>query len=151
MNKGNFLYFCLLFILIFSLNSFAELTKKELILYNSDSEIKKFNVEIADTDFSRSKGFMWRKNIPNGTGMLFVWQNEAHRNFWMKNTPSSLDIIFFDKEGTFVNVVRNTKPFSLENIQSIRPAQYVLELAAGSSFKFNISKGSKILNLIKQK
>ena len=149
MNKGNFLYFCLLFILIFALNSFAELTKKELILYNSDSEIKKFNVEIADTDISRSKGFMWRKNIPNGTGMLFVWQNEAHRNFWMKNTPTSLDIIFFDKEGTFVNVVRNTKPFSLENINSIRPSKYVLELAAGSSFQFNIYKGSKILNLNK--
>ena len=149
MIKGNLFYFFLFFITIHSLNSFAELTKQDLILYNSDNEIKIFNVEIADTNISRSKGLMWRKNVPNGTGMLFVWQKEAYRNFWMKNTPTSLDIIFFDKDGIFINVAESTQPFSLENIQSIRPAQYVLELAAGSSSKFNISKGSKILNLNK--
>ena len=50
-----------------------------------------------------------------------------------------------------INVAESTQPFSLDNIQSTRPAQYVLELIAGSSSKFNIYEGSKILNLNNQK
>ena len=151
MNKRFFLnFFFLLFILI-SDNSLAELIKRDLIINNSDNEINIFNVEIADTEYSRNKGLMWREHIPNGTGMLFVWEREAYRNFWMKNTPSSLDILFFDKDGKLINVVESTRPFSLENIQSIRPAKYVLELVAGSSLKYNMYEGSKILNLNNQK
>ena len=90
---------------------------------------------------------MWRENIPDGTGMLFVWNNEAYRNFWMKNTPTSLDILFFDGDGNFLNVAERTKPFSLDNIQSSEPSQYVLELIAGSAKIYNLYNGSKILNL----
>jgi len=151
MNRRFFLnFFSLLFIFI-SYNSLAELIKRDLIINNSDNEIKIFNVEIADTEDSRIKGLMWREQIPNGTGMLFVWEKEAYRNFWMKNTPSALDILFFDKDGMLINVSESTQPFSLANIQSIRPAKYVLELVAGSSLKFNIYEGSKILNLNNQK
>ena len=104
MNKRFFLnFFFLLFILI-SDNSLAELIKRDLIINNSDNEIKIFNVEIADTEYSRNKGLMWREYIPNGTGMLFVWEREAYRNFWMKNTPSSLDILFFDKDGKYPTI-----------------------------------------------
>ena len=151
MNKRFFFNFFFLLFILTSYNSLAELIKRDLIINNSVNEIKIFNVEIADTEYSRNKGLMWREHIPNGTGMLFVWEREAYRNFWMKNTPSSLDILFFDKDGMLINVAENTQPFSLENIQSIRPAQYVLELIAGSSFKFNIYEGSKILNLNNQK
>ena len=90
---------------------------------------------------------MWRENIPDGTGMLFIWNKEAYRNFWMKNTPTSLDILFFDGDGKFLNVVEKTKPFSLDNIQSSKPAQYVLELNSGSSKIYNLYGGSQILNL----
>ena len=61
--------------------------------------------------------------------MLFIWNDEAYRNFWMKNTPSSLDIIF-DKNGYFINVQENTIPYSLDNIPSLKPSKYVLELIA---------------------
>ena len=80
----------------YSLLSFADFPVKELLIANSIGEIKKFNVEVADNNNTRSKGFMWRENIPDGTGMLFVWKKEAYRNFWMKNTPTSLDILFFN-------------------------------------------------------
>ena len=65
----------------------------------------------------------------------------------MKNTPTSLDILFFDGDGKFLNVVEKTKPFSLDNIQSSEPSQYVLELMAGSSKIYNLYGGSQILNL----
>ena len=141
--------FLLSFILFFlySLNSFAEFTKKELLISNSDNELKKFTVEVADNDKLRSLGFMGRTDIPEGTGMLFIWNDEAYRNFWMKNTPSSLDIIFFDKNGYFINVQENTIPYSLDNIPSLKPSKYVLELIAGSSKKFKLYNHSRIINL----
>ena len=141
--------FLLSFILFFlySLCSSAEFLKKELLISNSDNELKKFTVEVADNDKLRSLGFMGRTDIPEGTGMLFIWNDEAYRNFWMKNTPSSLDIIFFDKNGNFINVHENTIPYSLDNITSLKPSKYVLELTAGSSKKFNLYNNSRIINL----
>ena len=141
--------FLLSFILCFlySLCSSAEFLKKELLISNSDNELKYFTVEVADNDKLRSLGFMGRTDIPEGTGMLFIWNNEAYRNFWMKNTPSSLDIIFFDKNGYFINVQENTIPYSLDNIPSLKPSKYVLELIAGSSKKFNLYNHSRIINL----
>ena len=141
--------FLLSFILFFlySLCSSAEFLKKELVISNSDNELKYFTVEVADNDKLRSLGFMGRTYIPEGTGMLFIWNDEAYRNFWMKNTPSSLDIIFFDKNGYFINVQENTIPYSLDNIRSLKPSKYVLELIAGSSKKFNLYNHSRIINL----
>ena len=141
--------FLLSFIVFFlySLCSTAEFLKKELLISNSDNELKKFTVEVADNDKLRSLGFMGRTDIPEGTGMLFIWNDEAYRNFWMKNTPSSLDIIFFDQNGYFINVQENTIPYSLDNITSLKPSKYVLELIAGSSKKFNLYNHSRIINL----
>ena len=147
MNRNYFFGLFLSLFTFYSLLSFAEFPEKEILIANSNGEIKKFNVEIADNNETRSKGFMWRENIPDGTGMLFVWKKEAYRNFWMKNTPTSLDILFFDGDGKFLNVVEKTKPFSLDNIQSSKPSQYVLELMAGSTKVYNLYSGSKILNL----
>ena len=140
--------FFLLFLIIPKL-SFAEFLVKDLLISNSNGEIKLFTVEIADNDETRSIGLMERENIPLGTGMLFIWEEEAYRNFWMKNTPLSLDILFFDGSGNFLNVAENTEPFSIKNIQSSKPSQYVLELVAGSSKMFNLYLGSQILNLNK--
>ena len=145
-NKPLFLLNFIVFFL-YSLNTSAEFLKKELLISNSDNELKYFIVEIANNDKLRSLGFMGRTDIPEGTGMLFIWNDEAYRNFWMKNTPSSLDIIFFDKNGNFINVHENTIPYSLDNIPSLKPSKYVLELIAGSSKKFNLYHHSKIINL----
>ena len=145
-SKSLFLLSFIVFFL-YSLCSSAEFLKKELLISNSDNELKKFTVEVADNDKLRSLGFMGRTDIPEGTGMLFIWNDEAYRNFWMKNTPSSLDIIFFDKNGYFVNVQENTIPYSLDNIRSLKPSKYVLELIAGSSKKFNLYNHSRIINL----
>ena len=145
-NKPLFLLNFIVFFL-YSLNSSAEFLEKELLISNSDNELKKFTVEVADNDKLRSLGFMGRTDIPEGSGMLFIWNDEAYRNFWMKNTPSSLDIIFFDKNGYFINVQENTIPYSLDNITSLKPSKYVLELIAGSSKKFNLYNHSRIINL----
>ena len=92
-NKPLFLL-CFIVFFLYSLNSSAEFLKKELLISNSDNEIKNFRVEVADNDKLRSLGFMGRIDIPEGTGMLFIWDDEAYRNFWMKNTPSSLAVSY---------------------------------------------------------
>ena len=90
-SKSLFLLSFILFFL-YSLNSSAEFLKKELLISNSDNEFKKITVEVADNDKLRSLGFMGRIDIPEGTGMLFIWDDEAYRNFWMKNTHFNLDL-----------------------------------------------------------
>ena len=147
MSNKPLLLLSFILLIFYSLYSSAEFLKKELFISNSNNELTKFTVEVADNDNLRSLGLMGRIDIPEGTGMLFIWQDEAYRNFWMKNTPSSLDIIFFDKNGYFINVQENTIPYSLDNIQSLKPSKYVLELLAGSSKKFNLYNHSKIINL----
>ena len=147
MSNKPLLLLSFILLIFYSLYSSAEFLKKELFISNSNNELTKFTVEVADNDNLRSLGLMGRIDIPEGTGMLFIWNDEAYRNFWMKNTPSSLDIIFFDKNGYFINVQENTIPYSLDNIQSLKPSKYVLELIAGSSKKFNLYDLSRIINL----
>ena len=147
MSNKPLLLLSFILLIFYSLYSSAEFLKKELFISNSNNELTKFTVEVADNDNLRSLGLMGRIDIPEGTGMLFIWQDEAYRNFWMKNTPSSLDIIFFDKNGYFINVKENTTPYSLDNIKSLKPSKYVLELIAGSSKKFNLYNHSRIINL----
>ena len=133
---------------VLSVNVNADLNTKELHILNSDQSSIKFKVEIADNNESRSKGLMWRKILPIGTGMLFVWEDEKNRSFWMKNTPLSLDILFFDKNGLYINSALNTEPFSTKKISSSKPSKFVLELLSGSSKLFNIRENSRIINIL---
>ena len=86
-SKSLFLLSFIVFFL-YSLCSSAEFIKKELLISNTYNELKKITFEVAENDKQRSLGFMGRTDIPEGTGMLFIWNDEAYRNFWMKNTPS---------------------------------------------------------------
>ena len=133
---------------ILSINVNADLNTKELHILNSDQTSLKFIVEIADNNESRSKGLMWRKTLPLGTGMFFVWEDEKNRSFWMKNTPLSLDILFFDKDGLFFNSEINAKAFSTKKIMSSKPSKFVLEILGGSSKLFNINENSRIIEII---
>ena len=140
-----FFFTLLFFLLTYSFNVFSELKKSNVLIKNSDLSEKLITVEIADTPKSRMKGLMGRQDLPNDTGMIFVWDNEKFRHFWMKNTPLSLDIIFFDENGLFINAILNTKPFSLERLSSEKPSQFVLELIAGSVLNYKITNNSRLI------
>ena len=98
-------------------------------------------VEIADNERERQKGLMYRENIPDTVGMLFIFPDEDSRGFWMRNTPSSLDIIYCDKQYRIVSMYENTRPNSDETLPSGDPAQYVIETRAGFCERFGIRKG----------
>ena len=80
-------------------------------------------------------------------GMLFIWEIEDFRSFWMKNTFIPLDIIFINKAYEIIDISFNVKPLSLKPLLSKKKANYVLELNKGvfASHKFEL-KDKVILN-----
>ncbi len=123
----------------------SHLRQGELVFYDAKgSEITRIAIEIAEDDYSRSFGLMFRENLPFTQGMLFVFDDDDVRYFWMKNTPLPLDMIFVDKDKKIVKIRKNTKPFTLSSYSSDSPARYVVEVNAGFSDSFQIKEGDKI-------
>lgn len=117
----------------------------EVSFIRSESDtVSTIKVAVADDNRSRSEGLMNVMNLPEDTGMLFIFDNEQPRSFWMANTPLPLDILFVDSTMTIVRIHRNTQPYSQESIQSEQPAQYVVEVNAGYTIEHDISEGMQI-------
>ena len=83
---------------------------------------------------------MNRKNIPDGTGMLFIFEKEQILSFWMKNTPHPLSIAYIDSRGKIRNIYDMT-PFSLTPIKSTSSVRYALEVPQGWYKENNINVG----------
>jgi uncharacterized membrane protein (UPF0127 family) len=104
----------------------------------------RFMVEIADNEAARQRGLMEREPLPDDRGMLFQFPDVAERGFWMRNTPSPLDIIYIDPHGRIVSIARNTTPMSDEIIPSNGPASGVLELRAGRADEIGARPGDRV-------
>ena len=104
-----------------------------------------YQLELADTPAARQQGLMHRYELGDVDGMLFVWPEEDHRSFWMKNTPLSLDILFFSSELTLVSRHENTIPFSTVKLPSGKTARYVIELKAGQAELHGMKIGSLLI------
>ena len=146
MKKNNLLLFILCFLpLVVSCESVKyKLPKKNLILERNDESQITVRAEIAAKEEERNWGFMQRKNIPEGTGMLFVFEKEQVLNFWMKNTPTPLSIAYIDKKGIITDL-HDMTPFSLASVTSTRSVCYALEVPQGWYEKNNIKAGDKLL------
>jgi uncharacterized membrane protein (UPF0127 family) len=106
-----------------------------------------FDVEIADTAEKQELGLMFRDSMPEDHGMLFIFPSERSRSFWMKNCRFPLDIIYFDKDLSLVNIVRGARPCRSAQCPSYRstgPAMYVLELNAGLADELGLQPGDLI-------
>ena len=108
-----------------------------------------FQVEVARTAEQQEKGLMFRADIPNDGGMLFApYPPEGgpprEAAFWMKNTPSALDIIFIRADGTIARIAQNTVPNDETQIPSGEPVGAVLELKGGRTAELGIAEGDKV-------
>lgn len=106
-----------------------------------------FTVEVADTDATREHGLMDRTEMAADHGMLFVFQDDIPRAFWMKNTKIALDMLFFDADRRLVSVQRNVPPCTSDPCpaySSGAPARYVLELNGGETQKIGVTAGDEI-------
>ncbi|MGE5854596.1 MAG: DUF192 domain-containing protein, partial [Deltaproteobacteria bacterium] len=92
-----------------------------------------FAVEIADNDADRAKGLMYRKELPEGRGMLFDFHREQEVSFWMQNTYIPLDMVFIRGDGRILRIAENTEPLSTRLIPSGGPVRAVLEVIGGTA------------------
>jgi uncharacterized membrane protein (UPF0127 family) len=112
-------------------------------------EDHRFEVEIADSSEERARGLMNREFLGENSGMLFVYEEENDRSFWMKNTFIPLDIVFLDSNLAVINIEDadpepNTSDDNLQRYRSERPAQYVLEINQNRSEEIGLEKGSEM-------
>ena len=104
-----------------------------------------FTVKLAETEAQRRHGLMFTPYLPKQQGMLFVFETDAPRQFWMKNTQIPLDILFFSFDGRLVNIVHSAAPFSLDARNSAGPARYVLELNGGISAEIGVQPDAQLV------
>jgi len=108
-------------------------------------------VEIAETPAERRRGLSGRDSLPDGTGMLFVYNSAGERAFWMRNTLVPLDMIFVDAEMRVLNVEHApTEPLDTPNDELTRyrsdgPAQYVVETDRGYANRTGVSPGDRLV------
>jgi uncharacterized protein len=110
----------------------------------SKTGVHAFAVELATNDEERSRGLMFRKELPEGHGMLFDFQHEAPVAFWMHNTYIPLDMIFIRGDGSILRVAENTEPLSDRLIPSGGPVRAVLEVIGGTARKLGIAPGDRV-------
>ena len=102
------------------------------------------DIEIADDQQQRTRGLMYRDQMDEDRGMLFIFEQPEPRRFWMKNTHIPLDILFADEEGVILRIARDTTPYSTRGVPCSQPALYVVEVNAGYTARHDIREGDRI-------
>ncbi len=117
----------------------------DLLVVADDGARYKFDVYIALDDEQKRRGLMFVRDLPERSGMLFVYEDAAVHSMWMKNTYISLDIVFARADGTVSSVIHDAEPLSLRSLGSTEPVSYVLELNAGVARRLKIGADSQLI------
>ncbi len=123
----------------------AELQPLEIA---SKGGVHVFAVEMASTPEEQAKGLMFRRQLPEGQGMLFDFHQEQPTSFWMKNTYIPLDMIFIRGDGRILRIAENTVPLSEALVPSGGPVRAVLEVVGGTARKLGIAPGDRVAHAI---
>lgn len=116
-----------------------------LSIVRKDGVQQNFEVELALTPAAQQQGLMFRKQMDENHGMLFVFPGaEAERAFWMKNTLIPLDMIFIRKDGTIHHIHENAVPEDLTSVPSNGPVMAVLELNGGVAAQKGLTPGDVV-------
>ncbi len=106
-----------------------------------------YNVDVVNTDALRQRGLMFRENLPQGTGMFFVFDEALIYPFWMKNMKFPIDILWMDEAKAVVHLAASVPPCASESCPVYTPAakaKYVLEIPSGDALKYGITVGDKL-------
>jgi len=104
--------------------------------------------EVADSMGARMEGLMHRRSMPQGAGMVFVFDETATHCMWMKNTLIPLSVAFIDEAGAIINIA-DMQPHSEQSHCAARPARYALEMNKGWFAQRGIKSGAKLRGLEK--
>ena len=100
-------------------------------------------VEIVETPADRQRGLMFRRSMPEQSGMLFIMDREEEQTFTMENTYVPLDMIFVSADSSVVDVAERTRPLE-QLVTSEAPAKYVIEVRAGFADRHGITDSTRI-------
>lgn len=126
-----------------ALPAYAQEPQANLPRVKLSAGMHQIDAQVARTMEQRATGLMFRKEMPQHEGMLFVFEQPSTQCFWMKNTLLPLSAAFIEDNGTVVNVA-DMKPESLESHCSLKPVRYVLEMNQGWFAKKGVKPGSKL-------
>jgi uncharacterized membrane protein (UPF0127 family) len=101
-------------------------------------------VEIVSTPEAVTRGLMYRTELPDDHGMLFVFREEKDQRFWMKNTLIPLDMIFIGADQVIVGIHPNAVPLSTATVGVGRPSRWVLEVPGGWSARRGVATGDRV-------
>ncbi len=107
------------------------------------SGMHRIDAQVAATPEQRQIGLMFRRDMPQHEGMIFIFDQPSKQCFWMKNTLIPLSAAFVADDGTIVNI-EDMKPLALDAHCSAQPVRYVLEMNKGWFAKKSIKAGSKL-------
>lgn len=122
--------------------------KKEGILHlvkASGDTIRTIDIEIAHKEHERTQGLMHRRSMKDTQGMLFIFDDESIRSFWMKNTLMGLDILYIKENGEIESIAKYVIPKSERSIPSKGPAKYVLEVIEGFCDLYQVEVGDRVI------
>lgn len=121
--------------------------QKEGILHfisEAGDTLRTIDIEIADTESERTIGLMHRRSMPDTQGMLFIFEEEERRSFWMRNTLIGLDIMFIRANGEIESIAKYTVPLDERSIPSKGPSTYVLEVIEGFCDRYGVKEGTRV-------
>src|SRR5262244_2044718 len=136
--------------LLLLLSAQTSLPRTEVWIARGDSqeEIARFTVEVADTPETWEHGLMERATLAPNAGMLFIFPDVTPRAFWMMNTLIPLDMLFIDAGRRVINIQANAVPCvppqRCPTYKSTAPAKYVLEIAGGRAQALGIQAGDHV-------
>ena len=116
-----------------------------LEVINDQGEAHHFDVYLATTPEQQRRGLMFVRQMPEDTGMLFIYEGGDYRSMWMKNTYIPLDMVFARADGSVSSIITNTVPQTLKSQASVEPVTYVLELNGGTTRRLGIGTRSHLV------
>jgi len=141
-------YFLIFFFLLlnagFAACSPQKLKTTVLTIQRENAQKVEITVELARTDEERATGLMFRKNLPDGQGMLFVFDRDQQMSFWMKNTLIPLSIAYISSDG-FIIEIKDMQPNDLTSVKSSRSVRYALEVPQGWFDRASVKQGDRII------
>lgn len=139
-----------LFLICFSLAfvSPAYAAAAQLLVIDTESGPRAFQVEVARTPEEQERGLMFRNHLAMDAGMLFEFDAPQEVSMWMKNTLIPLDMLFIAEDGRIVSIHERAEPESLSLISSDGPVRAVLELAGGAVKHYGITTGNRVRHAV---
>ena len=121
----------------------GKLETTALVIERAGGGAVPITAEIARTEQERSNGLMHRKKLPDGKGMLFVFERDQQLSFWMKNTFIPLSIAFISSDGRIVEI-KDMQPHDLNSVKSSRSVRYALEVPQGWFTRAGVKVGDRL-------